>query len=259
MTTLAAGPETEDIAGVLRAAMERELAVAGTTKRNALRMALVMAINSGVLAPGTRLPPEAALCGALGVSLGTVQAALGQVQDLGLIERRRGDGTRVLEGVEFNTSIWHFRMYDLKTGAPFRILDQEVELLQSNAEGPWTEHLGNIGDYTVIRRRITGSGGHVIGAEMVLDRAMLPPEKLKANELRLANLRTVIEDLLKVKAARGVQRLRLFDTDARKRAIFGLPAEGPVLRLEARTSTKSGKPLYHQMLYIPADALEVEL
>lgn len=259
MTINTAPMETDDISDLLRSAMKRELAIQGTTKRNALRIALVMAINSGVLAPGTRLPAESALCRFLGVSLGTVQAALGQVQDLGLLERRRGDGTRVLECPGFNPVIWHFRMYNLETGAPFRILDQDIELLTTNTSGPWTGHLGDVGDYTVIRRRITGSDHNVIGAEMVLDRALLPPEKLKATELRLANLRTVIEDILNVKAARGVQRLRLHEMSARDRAIFSLPTEGPILRLEARTTTTLGQPLYHQMIYIPADALEVEL
>ena len=57
----------------------------------AIAEALARDIECGALAVGTRLPPQRALAGALGVDLTTVTRAYGEAQKLGLIE---GDGRR---------------------------------------------------------------------------------------------------------------------------------------------------------------------
>lgn len=248
-----------DMTANLREIMARELSTDGTTKRQALRIALVWAINSGHLTPGTRLPAETTLAQDLGVSLGTVQAALGQVQDLGLIERRRGDGTRVSLGSGFSSSIWHFRMHVIDSGEQFRILNQEVEVLQSSARGPWCDHLGDRPNYTVIRRRIAGNNDTMVGAEMVLDAELAPAHTLSANELRQTNIRTVLEQKLKVKAARAVHRVRLKDVDPRRLAMLGLELNQPILRVRARTFLSDERPFYFQTLYVPANRIELEL
>jgi len=56
---------------------------------------LVEAISSGRYPLGSRLPTELELCAQFGASRNTVRAALRELQDLGLIERRKKAGTRV--------------------------------------------------------------------------------------------------------------------------------------------------------------------
>jgi DNA-binding FadR family transcriptional regulator len=58
--------------------------------------ALAADIRSGGLAPGTRLPTEAALMAAHGVSRTVVREALSQLQAAGLVHTRHGIGTFVL-------------------------------------------------------------------------------------------------------------------------------------------------------------------
>lgn len=253
-----------DIAGtddrlteLLRDILEREIEQ-GSNKRTALRIALIWVINSGRLPPGSRLPPETVLTRDLGVSLGTVQAALRQVQDLGMIERRRGDGTTVAAGTTFSPSIWHFRMHLIETGEQFRIINQEVEVLQSSAQGRWADHLGALPGYLVIRRRIEGTNGTFIGAEMYLDPALVPPHLVSVSELRLTNLRTVIEQKLKIRAAGAQHRVRYYDADPRKLASLGLDLHQRTLTVDARTVLTDGRPFYFQTLYVPADRVELE-
>lgn len=242
---------------LLRDILEREIRQ-GSNKRNALRIALVWAINSDLLEPGARLPPETVLARDLGVSLGTVQAALRQVQDLGLIERRRRDGTRVAEGTAFSPAIWHFRMHLAKTGEQFRIMQQQIDIQQSAEQGRWCDHLGTLPGYLVIRRRIEGTAGIRIGAEMWFDPALVPPQLISASELRLTNLRTVIEQKLKIRAASATHNVRYEDVDPRVLAGFGLDLEQRTLRVEARTVLTDGRPFYFQTLYVPADLIELE-
>lgn len=245
-------------AELLREAMRREMAHEGATKRQALRIAVVWAINSGLLPPGARLPSEIDLARRLDVSTGTVQAALGQVQDLGLIERRRGAGTRVLDCSVLPPSIWHFRMYGLASGEAFRILDQRIEILSTDAAGPWSDHLGPRRDYTVIRRRILGTGGVRVGAQMVLDGRLVPAAGLSPGALRQANLRTVLEARLGVAAVQGTRRVSFETLCQRERAVYELPADAPLLRVEARTFLTDQRPFYFQILHAPADQIAVE-
>ncbi|MNO26025.1 HTH-type transcriptional regulator NorG [compost metagenome] len=54
-------------------------------------------IKSGAWPPGMRLAPQRELCRQLGVNRSTVVTALGELSALGLIEGRRGGGTRVVD------------------------------------------------------------------------------------------------------------------------------------------------------------------
>ncbi|WP_375572575.1 GntR family transcriptional regulator [Seohaeicola saemankumensis] len=245
--------------GLLRDYLSKELAVAGATKRSALRTAIVYAINSGAFVAGQRLPPETALAEALGVSVGTVQAALGQVQDLGLIERRRGDGTRVRQADgEFGPGIWHFRMYNLSTGEPARIINQEIEITANDTSGPWCDHLGDGRDYTAIRRSIDLTGGVRIGAEMMLDANLISARAITPSSLRLANLRTVLEQKLQISTMRVSHMVRRERLSPRASALYRLNFDIDILRVEARTYLADNRPFYFQTIYAPADQVALE-
>lgn len=61
-----------------------------------LAQALRALLDGGLLAPGTRLPPERALAGLLSVSRGTVSAALDELRAEGRISSRPGRGSEVV-------------------------------------------------------------------------------------------------------------------------------------------------------------------
>ncbi len=60
-----------------------------------IRTSIGRAIESGLLAPGTRLPSWQDLAAQLGVARGTVQAAYERLSDAQMIETFRAGGTRV--------------------------------------------------------------------------------------------------------------------------------------------------------------------
>ena len=86
------------------------------TKRSAVRLAIARAMRDGVLKDGDLLPPEKRLAEIFGVSVGTVQAALQQLQQRGEIVRRSGYGSRVVLGDSFSSAVWHFRIIDRASG-----------------------------------------------------------------------------------------------------------------------------------------------
>jgi GntR family transcriptional regulator/MocR family aminotransferase len=67
----------------------------GTTLRARLENALRDGIRTGLLAPGSRLPPSRALCAQLGVSRGVVVDAYAQLTAEGYLSARQGAGTTV--------------------------------------------------------------------------------------------------------------------------------------------------------------------
>lgn len=241
----------------LQRALAREMAAPQATKRSALRLAVISLIRSGDLPADGRLPSETAMADMVGLSVGTVQAALGQLRDMGLIQRRRGAGTWLVDGGTISDSIWHFRFFDRRSGKPFRPVDAVIEVLQTNAAGPWSAHLGEASDYTLIRRTLTGDGGVRIGAEMVLNAILFAPGEIPASELKSTNIRMVLEECLGVKATQVQHRVRLTALESRKALLFRLPRVESFLHLEARTTLSDGRPLYHQDIYAPSDELEL--
>ena len=59
----------------------------------AVQDALVAMIEQAALGIGVRLPPEVALANSLGVGRSTIREAMNRWEGLGIIRRRRGDGT----------------------------------------------------------------------------------------------------------------------------------------------------------------------
>jgi GntR family transcriptional repressor for pyruvate dehydrogenase complex len=97
--------------------VNRRGGAAGAPRTLALQLVDTLAerIRGGLIAPGGRLPTEAALMAEQGVSRTVVREALSQLQASGLVETRHGIGTFVLEGAD---------------SASFRIRPQQLATLQ---------------------------------------------------------------------------------------------------------------------------------
>jgi GntR family transcriptional regulator len=61
-----------------------------------VRRQLAELVATGVLTPGSRLPPVRQLAGDLGLAVGTVARAYRELEATGLVVSRRGGGTRVV-------------------------------------------------------------------------------------------------------------------------------------------------------------------
>ena len=68
---------------------------AETTSFRAVMGEILRRITTGPWGPGTLLPTEVELAGEFGCSRTTINRALREVSDLGLLDRRRKAGTRV--------------------------------------------------------------------------------------------------------------------------------------------------------------------
>lgn len=68
-----------------------------------LRAQLAELIRHGMLQPGDRLPPVRQLAADLGLAIGTVARAYREIEQAGLVQSRRGAGTKVATPIEMST------------------------------------------------------------------------------------------------------------------------------------------------------------
>ncbi len=246
-------PKQAAVAAALADAMQDASTNPHRTKRSAARLAIAAAIRSGVLGPGDYLPSEVWLTGILGVSLGTVQAALRQLQQMGAIVRRRGDGTRVASGEPLGRDIWHFRFVDKHTGHPLRISKERLWIARVHETGVWTEFLGGASDYVRIRRQILLHDDTLVGAEMFLSAKAVPGlETVDPEELDMVNIRPYLEErfaMVATDASHLVQTAVVQDACA---TALGLSAGLEVLEIHARAITTNHTPVYFQRILVPS-------
>ena len=239
---------------LLASRMAEALGVAGRTKRTAARLAIVAAIEEGGLQPGDLLPSELDLTRILGVSLGTVQAALRQLQDVGAIVRRRGDGSRVASIEPLSPSIWHFRFASAKTGQPLHIANEVANLVSVRADGPWVDFLGRHDFYHCIRRRLTYTNRTRSGAEMFIAPTTVGSfDNVDADELGMINIRPWLKERFGVETARAEHRAMIASLPAETLEAFDLWPSSAYFEVHARAFSNDNSPVYFQRIYVPAD------
>jgi GntR family transcriptional regulator / MocR family aminotransferase len=84
--------------GVAPLRVARGSRAAGVSLQEQIHRQLLARIESGLLAPGARLPASRVLARELGVARITVELAIGRLQAAGLVIRRVGSGTVVAGG-----------------------------------------------------------------------------------------------------------------------------------------------------------------
>ncbi|MEZ5843655.1 MAG: GntR family transcriptional regulator [Hyphomicrobiaceae bacterium] len=115
-----------------------EAASSSEPKYAKLQRVFEKCIRSGRLKPGTRVPTEVELTRRLALSLGTVQRALGELAQRGLIVRSRRKGTFVAE--RFQTSETHvYRFKDPETGEYLLPYTRVLRVSPDDSTGPWQD------------------------------------------------------------------------------------------------------------------------
>lgn len=249
-----ANPSPDDTEFMLRKNMDAVSRQPGLTKRTAARLAIVEAIQAGVFRPGDKLPSEIKLTGILGVSLGTVQAALRQLQLVGSIVRRRGDGSRVAAREPFDRSVWHFRFVSKSEGKPLRITNEKVQIEVISGSGEWSDYLGELQSFIRIRRWVELIDGTPAGAEMFLDPDLVPGlQTMNPNELDMVNIRPYLEERFGLVTAGANHVAKTVRLDKGTADLFGLKAGSDCFEIHAKAYSSDDLPVYFQRIFISTD------
>lgn len=231
----------------------------GGSKVQVLHGALFDMIERGLLRPGEKLPGEKELSQSLQLSLGTVQAALRMLVNARLIVRRRRAGSFVADAKKLGSSVWHFRFR--KPGAevllPWVSQVLSVEVIQ--AEGPWSDFLGQLPDYIRIRRVIRVNDEFDIYAEMHLEGARFRPLlDIPLDVLSGKNLRIFIHERFNVPTFRAEHRVSATRINADIAARLGVPPGAVGMDVKALSYGFRGAPASYQWMIVPENPYEME-
>jgi GntR family transcriptional regulator len=114
---------------------------------------LLDGIGSGYWKPGQRLPSESELADSLPASLGTVQKALGVLAERGVVVRKHGKGTFVVDQRVDTVFLWQYRFLD-DDGELLPVYFKTHSIDRVTGEAPWESFLGPDEFYVRIARTI---------------------------------------------------------------------------------------------------------
>ncbi len=155
-------------AGTRRIETRRQPQARGGPKYRDLADRLLTRIEAGEWTPGDQLPAETELAQAYEASVGTIQKALQQLADDGVLVRRHGSGTFVAVGNTRDEQVRHFRFLaeDERSVLPVTIETISADML--GEQGPWARFLGAEASYVRVLRRITVNNEFEIVSEVLL-------------------------------------------------------------------------------------------
>ena len=233
---------------------------AGLPKYVRLRNVLAEAISDGHLAAGAQLPPEDALTGVSGLSLGTVQKALRSLVDDGLVSRKQGMGTFVTAAdTPMNAPLLHCRFLgdDGKTALP--IFSRVLRRKAARGDGVWRQHLPAAAP-VCIERIFSINNEFSVYTHLYVDAARFPAiNSLPLEAFNGLNFKNLFARDFHHAPARFTEALtiNLFPAYVCKALRVKPTTAGGVVNIMAHD--RRGEPLYFQDLWIPPNHRQLHL
>lgn len=232
----------DDIFGMLRLPDR-----SGKPKYQRCADALVDAISRGVWKPGDRLPAEDQLAELSELSLGTVQRALRDLAQQGLVVRQHGLGSFVADQPREVNDPWHCRFLgdDGKTILP--VYSQATGRGPVAGAGPWTDFFARDSKIMQLDRIINVNEEFRVASRFYADRALLkrlwemPLEKLNGT-----NFKSMIVSICQLPVTHITHHTKLMAFDEASCQAIGVEAGYRGLWFCAFASAGRDRPIYYQ-------------
>lgn len=231
----------------------------GRPKYQRLADVLVEAIRQGVWRPGDQLPPEEELTSLTPYSLGTVQRALRDLSQQGLVVRQHGLGSFVADPPRELQDPWHCRFVDDDGQTLLPVYSQVVARATVSELGPWTAHLGPQADVIRLDRVIIVNDEFRIFSRFYGDRRTLRRLwEMPMEELHGANFKKVIvrQCQLPITQITHFVRTQMFDDEACTR--MGIPAGTSGLFVHAVARAGRERCVYYQQFSIAPNRRDMQ-
>ncbi|MES0827121.1 GntR family transcriptional regulator [Ruegeria sp. SCP11] len=231
------------------------------TKYQVIADTLMADIENGKLRPGDRLPSEDQLASELGYSLGTVQRALRNLANQGVVVRVHGSGTFVSGARPPEEHLRHFR-FRSDDGETLLPVFFETESLEHTADtGPWTQSLGDDPKgYVKIRRLISVNREFEIFSELYLPATRFAPLlEMEFADLDGVSVRDMLADKMNVPTVHTKQTMLCGTFPPRVARLINMPIGmfGLILTIQSETFRRA--PIIWQRMFIPPSDREMEM
>jgi DNA-binding GntR family transcriptional regulator len=228
----------------------------GLPKYVQLREALCAAINAGHWEPGARLPSDSDLTRLTGYSLGTVQRALRELADGGVVVRSQGSGTYVSDGGGAIDAPLHLRFRGSADGEPafLPLYPKVLSRTRAHGSGAWSAWLRPEGGTDIMRidRQLSVNGEFIVFNRFYFDAREFPD--IAARPLATldgANLKQLLGEAVSMPISDVEQHVSFVKFDAAACKAMGVKPGTRGLLLESAAAAGRGNPVYFLESFIP--------
>jgi DNA-binding GntR family transcriptional regulator len=213
------------------------------------------------LAVGAQLPSDTRLASLLGVSLGTIQKALGNLANQGWVRREHGRGTFIAAPRRALTGAWHFRFRDPDTGERLAVYSKVLKCRNTRGSPAMLRAIGeDPNGYVEITRlfdisgRLACFGRLWLGARRFGRLLDYPAPRLE--DVNLKDIFAAEFDSPTVAVRERICATALAPDIARH---LGDSANAPAMRLEVVAYTRGGMPFSFQEIFIPCSEYPLDI
>lgn len=231
-------------------------ALHGLPKYVQLREALRGAINAGHWKPGARLPSDIDLTRLAGYSLGTVQRALRELADGGVVVRSQGSGTYVSEGGGAIDAPLHLRFRGSAVGEPafLPLYPKVLSRSRARGSGAWSAWLRPAEGSDIVRidRQLSVNGEFIVFNRFYFDAREFP--EIAARPLATldgVNLKQLLGEAVAMPISDVEQHVSFVQFDAAGCKAMGVKPGTRGLLLESAAAAGRGNPVYFLESFIP--------
>lgn len=217
------------------------------TKTDMIADEIIGNIVSGRLQPGDRIESERRLTERFGVSLGTVQKALGALEHRGIVVREHGRGTFVTHG---NTTVdARFVRFQDAEGQQLPLYIHLLSVRRVMADGRWLAFFGRPRELARIDRLMNVGNRFDLFSEFALHADAFDEMVKDAPDGFVRNVRQAIADRLMLPTVRVEQEIRFDAWPNRVSSELGCPKDTVGFVMELRGYTLEDKPLFYQRVF----------
>ncbi|CAB1065735.1 hypothetical protein D1BOALGB6SA_10534 [Olavius sp. associated proteobacterium Delta 1] len=228
------------------------LAQGNGSKVEKLTNAFIRSIEAGYWRPGDRIPTEISLTEALPLSLGTVQTVLRRLTDEGIIERRRGTGSRIADLSHKGRDVWFLRFLDPNTDQRMGIDVVSFNIAETDQEGPWSLFLKKGSGFIRIDRSfLVAKELRVLGRLYLAAGRFRPLLDYDPTTFGKLHVRHVLQHRFNAPTLSVTQNIRVTPLDDDIASGLGLDHGTVGLEMDVFCRTFRDEPLFYQKFSIP--------
>jgi GntR family transcriptional regulator len=233
----------------------------GRPKYQRLADTMVEAIKRGLWRPGDQLPAEDELTAMTPFSLGTVQRAMRDLAEQGLLVRQHGLGTFVAERPREIQKPWHCRFLADDGVTVLPVYSKTVHRVIVKEEGPWNLHLRSAsGQVMRLDRVISINREFSVFSRFYGDRALLKKLwDLPMDRLDGVNFQQMLSESLKLPITDIKHLVAIAGFDGEAARHVGVEPGAPGIFLRAVAHAGRDLCVYYQEFSIPRSERSLEI
>lgn len=214
--------------------------------------ALTEGIRSGIWNPGDKLPAEEEITELTPYSLGTVQRALRELAEQGLLTRQHGLGSFVADVPREIHNPWHCRFLAEDNETVLPVFSQAIDRVAEKGKGVWSQYLGAGADVMRLDRIIHVNGSEFkVFSRFYADRnTMRPLWELELEKLNGVNFKQVIIEQFKLPITDIMHMIQIRDFDEQSCEIVDVKYPYSGLYVQAVARAGRDRCAYFQEFYV---------